>query len=187
QGALTVGSATLGATNSSSGKIKISGGSLTTSNTDLRIGGNASGTLSAVGTLEQTGGDIIMNAGNLNIGFGSDATGASPSTGNYTISNGTLTINTATIMAVGNRGTGSVTQSGGTIYVRGSATPGSAVIQLGRNVAAVPGRGTYTLSGGKAVAANLQYGNAVQTSNTFPTNTFNLQGTGVLKAGTISI
>jgi hypothetical protein len=129
-----------------------------------------------------------MNAGNLNIGQGSNSTtGLTPSMGTYTLSNGTLTLASGNIMAVGNRGTGVVNQSGGTIYVRGAAAnAATAVLQLGRNTAAIPGRGTYTLSGGTAVAANVQFGNAVQTSNTFPTNTFNMTG-GTLRAGTLSL
>ena len=61
-----------------------------------------------VGTLEQSGGDINLNGGNLNVAVGAAAEFAD---GTYTMNGGTLRINAGNIYAVGNRGNGTVTQS----------------------------------------------------------------------------
>src|SRR4030095_9902352 len=128
---------------SGSGTILMSGGSLRT-NFDIRVGGNASAT-GGTGLFEQSGGDIFMNGGNFNVGFGLTAVGV------YTMSGGTLIENSGAIFAVGNRGIGTVNQSGGSIYVRGASAVGTSVVQLGRNAAANGngfGSGRYDLSGG---------------------------------------
>jgi hypothetical protein len=117
----------------------------------------------------------------LNVGFGSGG-----AVGTYNLSGGSLTVASANIMAIGNRGTGTVNQTGGTLYIRGSTgNAAMTVIQLGRNVAAGTGNGTFTLSGGTAAASLFQFGNAVGIAGS--TNTFSLQGTGTLLTGTISI
>jgi hypothetical protein len=179
--AITTGSLTLGSVASTSGTVIMTGGTLTTTNTDIRIGGNALTTAGGTGRLDQSGGDILMNAGNLNIAIG-------PGTmGTYNLSGGSLTINSAAIMAIGNRSMGTVNQSGGTLYVRSQANPAAGVIQLGRNIAATPGFGTFTLSGGTAAASLFKFGETNQTSGEKAVNTFTLQGTGTLLTGTMSI
>jgi fibronectin-binding autotransporter adhesin len=162
------------------GSLTMSGGSLTTTSSDIRIGGNSL-TTGGTGTFTQSGGTVLMNAGNLNIGQGSAG-----AVGTYNMSGGALVINSNNIMAVGNRGTGTVNQTGGSIYVRGAgAGTGTAVVQLGRNVAAGTGNGTYLLSGGTLTAFNTQFGNAAGIAGS--TNTFTLSGTGKLITNNISI
>jgi hypothetical protein len=80
-----------------------------------------------------------------------------------------------------------VSQTGGSIYVRGASNPANAVLQLGRNTAAIGASGSYELSGGTAAVNLLQFGNVVQTSGTPGTSVFTLSGTGTLLANTISI
>ena len=178
---VTTGSITLGFSLATDiGNLMMTGGSLTTTNTDIRIGGNAL-TTAGNGRFDQSGGTVTMNAGNLNIGIGSAG-----AVGTYNLSGGSMMLASANIMAIGNRGTGTVNQTGGTLYVRGSpANAATSLIQLGRNAAGGPGTGTFTLSGGTAVSGLFQFGNAVGLATS--TNTFNLQGTGTLLTGTISI
>jgi hypothetical protein len=176
------GSVTLGSTGGTSGRINMSGGSLTLSNTDLRIGGNSATAAAGTGYFEQTGGDIVLSGGgNVNVGIGTGALGT------YTISAGSLSMNFSNIMAVANRSIGdgvqpggTVIQTGGTVYIRGSTSNfGAAIVQLGRNVAATPASGSYTLSGGKLAVANFRFGNAVGTTGV-SNNTLTLSGTGEL-------
>jgi hypothetical protein len=178
---VSTGSITLGVSLATDvGNLVMTGGSLTTTNTDIRIGGNAAAT-AGTGRFDQSGGTVTMNAGNLNVGFGSGG-----AVGTYNLSGGSLTVASANIMAIGNRGMGTVNQTGGTLYVRGSAAnAATTVIQLGRNVTTGTGNGTFTLSGGTAAASLFQFGNAVGIAGS--TNTFNLQGTGTLLVGTISV
>ncbi len=95
---------------------------------------------------------IILNGGNLNVGFGVTATGT------YNLSGGSVQIEAGFIAAVGNLGTGTINQSGGTLYVRSTAIPANSVIQLGRNNATTASSGTFTLSGGTAAALNFDFG-----------------------------
>ncbi|MHA3770630.1 hypothetical protein ACXR0O_03720 [Verrucomicrobiota bacterium sgz303538] len=176
------GSVTLADTTGTTGNLRMTGGSLTTTNTDFRIGGNAaSGGGTAV--FDQSGGSVLLNAGNVNVGFGTTAKGT------YNLSGGSLQLNSANIIAIGNRGIGILNQTGGTIFVRGNGTNNTlaGVINLGRNVAASGGSGTVTLSGGTIAVAKVQFGNAVQTSGDPSTNVFNLQGSGRLLTDSISI
>jgi autotransporter family porin len=177
--AISTGSVTLGSNVGHIGNLTMSGGTLTTTNTDIRIGGHTS-TGGGTGTFTQTGGQVIMNAGNLNLGFGSN--GAS---GTYNLSNGSLTIVSATIMAVGNRGVGLVNQTGGNVYIKGGATPTTTLLNLGRNAASINGSGTYNLSGGTVTAATVQFGSNNSGSNSV--NAFNLSGTGRLITNAITI
>ena len=188
QGPVTTGSVVLGNQLNETGTLRVTGGSLTTTTTDIRIGGNGNATVgNGVGTLEQTGGDIVMNAGNLNVAIGAAAEFAD---GTYIMSGGSLLINSGTIYAVGNRGNGTVNQSGGSAYVRGAAFNGAipqSQLNLGRNAATAGSSGTYTLSGGDLTVALLRFGNADQTSGTPSVNTFNLQGTGLFRVGDINV
>jgi hypothetical protein len=169
-----------------SGNVQMAAGSTLTTTSDIRIGNGATG---GTGTINQSGGDVIMNGGNMNVGYGDTAVGT------YALSGGTISINSATILAVGNRGTGTFAQSAGSVYVRGpltGATTGTGQLNLGRNGAVGPtnpgtSSGTYTLSGGDFTAALLRYGNNAAGAATGSTNIFNLQGTGKLVVGTISI
>jgi hypothetical protein len=178
---VSAGSITLGSSlTTDSGNLTMTGGQLTITNTDVRIGGNAAAT-AGNGRFDQSGGTVTMNAGNLNIGFGSGG-----AVGTYNLSGGSLTLASSNIIAIGNRGTGTVNQSGGILYARGSAAnAANAVIQLGRNTATSSGSGTFTLGGGTAAASLFQFGNAVGLASS--TNVFTLQGTGTLLTGTISI
>jgi hypothetical protein len=125
-----------------------------------------------------------MNGGNFNVGFGLTAVGT------YTMSGGTLIENSGAIFAVGNRGLGTVNQSGGSIYVRGASAVGTSVVQLGRNAATTGngfGSGRYDLSGGILATAFIRYGQVVSGAGVIDTNTFNLRGAGRLITGTIEI
>ena len=184
----------------------MTGGTLTTTS-DIRLGNGGdidTAPASAGGTaiFAQSGGDVVLTGGNVNIGFGDTAVGT------YNLSGGTLAINSGTIFAVGNRGNGTVMQSGGSVYVRGPLTgangapvppnnvsltgPGTGQLNLGRNgalSATNPGiaSGSFTLSGGKFTAALLRFGNNVAGAASGSTNVFNLQGTGSLTIGAIFI
>src|SRR5689334_13121372 len=129
---VSTGSLTMGSNTGDVGNLTMSGGTLTTTNTDIRIGGNAAAT-GGTGTFTQTGGNVVMNAGNLNVGFGSAGTGA---VGTYNIAGGSLTVVNANIIAVGNRGTGTVNQQGGTVHIRAGTNQATSLVNLGRNVAA---------------------------------------------------
>jgi hypothetical protein len=178
---LTAGFAIMGRTTGESGTLQMTGGSLATGS-DVRVGGN-SGTGGGTGRLDQSGGAITLNGGNLNVGFGSAGGGA---VGVYDLSGGSLQVSSGFIAAVGNRGNGTINQTGGTLYVRGGTSAATAEIQLGRNIAAGTGSGLYNLSGGVAAAAQLRFGGANST-NTASINTFNLSGTGKLITNTISV
>jgi PEP-CTERM motif len=168
----TVGSVTVADATGTSGNLIMTGGALTTTNTDIRIGGNGNAT-GGTGTFTQSGGAVNMNAGNLNLGLGTLANGT------YNMSGGSLQINSANIIAVANRGNGTLNMSGGTIFIRGSAgTVASAVLNVGRNVAGATANGSVTLSGGTIASPNVRFGNAA--NSTASVNTFNLLGTGTL-------
>jgi hypothetical protein len=188
-GAVTTGFVILADAPSTSGNLRMTGAtSRLTTAFDIRIGGNAA-TTGGTGVFDQLAGEIVMNGGNVNVGFGTNTDGTT-GIGTYNISSGSLQLSGSNIFAVGNRGVGTVNQSGGTIYVRGAGTttgPATAILQLGRNVATVGASGTFTLSGGTAAATRVLFGNAVQTSGTASTNTFNLQGTGTLLTNEITI
>lgn len=178
----------LGDTNGANGTLNMTGGSLTTSS-DIRVGNNITvtgvGTSGGTGLISQSGGDILLNGGNVNIGFGDTAVGT------YNISGGSLLINVGGIFAVGNRGVGIINQSGGSIYARTPAGAAISQVNLGRNgaVAATnPGRssGSYTLSAGSLTAGSLRYGNNALGAATGSTNVFNLQG-GSLTVSNIAI
>lgn len=183
---VSAGSVSIADTTGSSGTLQISGGSLTNTFANISIGGSG-GVNGGRGVLNQSGGSVVLNAGRLNIGFGSTAFGT------YNLSGGSLKTQSQTSMpmAVGNLGTGIFNQSGGTVYAQVTqANVDRSVIQLGRNSGSVAASGTYTLSGGTAAARVLQFGNVVQTSNletTTSTNTFNLLGNGTLMTNEIIV
>jgi hypothetical protein len=185
-GAVFTGFVILADSAGTSGNLRMTGASLTTG-FDIRIGGN-SFTSGGVGVFEQTSGSIIMNGGNVNVGFGTNAD-TTRGTGTYTMSGGSLQLSGSNIFAVGNRGVGTVSQSGGTIYVRGGGTtgPAGAILQLGRNTATVGASGTFTLSGGATASTRVLFGQAVQTSGVASVNTFNLEGTGTLLTNEITV
>jgi hypothetical protein len=177
---VATGFAVMGATAGTTGTLTMTGGSLTT-NFDIRVGGTSLTVAGGTGTFNLSGGSVFMNGGNVNVGIGPSSVGI------FNMSGGTFVENSAAIFAVANRGTGSVSQTGGTVYVRGASTPATAVIQLGRNTATIGASGSFDLSGGTAAANLLQFGNAVQTGGTPGTNIFTLSGTGTLLTSTISI
>jgi hypothetical protein len=60
---VSTGSITLGVSLATDiGRLVMTGGSLTTTNTDIRIGGNAA-TTAGTGRFDQSGGTVTMNAG----------------------------------------------------------------------------------------------------------------------------
>jgi hypothetical protein len=195
---VAVGFAEMGPNAGTTGTLRMTGGMLTT-NFDIRVGGRAA-TGGGTGTMDQSGGTIFMNGGNFVVGFGSGdpPNGVAAAVGIYNLSGGSVKVNSGTIFAVGNRGNGTVNQTGGSFYVRGASAPGTGFIQLGRNAVNATtgtgsGSGTYTLSGGDLTAARLLFG-AVDSTNgrvRGGPNTFNLQGSGVnagrLVTGEISI
>jgi hypothetical protein len=180
---VSTGNLTLAGPAGTAGNLQMTGGSLTTTNTDIRVSGNGAAT-GGIATFTQSDGSVLMNAGNLNVGFGTGGNGT------YNLSgNGSMLVNAGFIMAVGNVGTGTVTQSGGTLYIRSATIPANSVIQIGRNSGTVAASGTYTLSGGLAAARNFQFGRVgtAQTAGGQSTNIFNLQGTGKLITNGVSL
>jgi hypothetical protein len=127
----------------------------------------------------------FTNAGNLFISGGTHTIGGSGSnglyvgfnlnsTGNLNISNGALNISNSA-MVLGLLGTGSVTQSGGNVFVGGSGSNG---LIIGDNWA-----GTYNMSGGTLAATNS--GVFVGLNVGFQ-NAFNQSG-GTVTAGTLEV
>ena len=171
--------ATMGRGAGESGTLIMTGGTLTT-NSDIRAGGNTAAG-GGTGSFDLSGGTVFMNGGNLNIGQGSGG-----AVGTVRISGGSLQINAGFVAAIGNRGTGTLNQTGGTLFIRSGTTPGNGMIQLGRNNATTTGSGTYTLSGGTAAALATRFGEAIA-SAAGSVNTFNLQGTGRLITNTIEV
>ncbi|MDB6057148.1 MAG: outer rane autotransporter barrel protein, partial [Verrucomicrobiales bacterium] len=164
----------IGDTNTTTGTVRMTGGSLTLAS-DLRAGGN-SATAGGVGVFELQGGTVVVTGGNLNLGFGTNN-----ANGTYNISGGSIQCNAANpIFAIGNRGTGTVNQSGGSIYLRNA----TGVTQLGRNIAAGTGFGSYTMTGGTLACAKLQFGNAIGTGPQ-STNSFTLYS-GTVMVNTVS-
>lgn len=161
-------------TNTTTGTVRMTGGSLTLSS-DLRAGGN-SATAGGTGVFQLEDGAVLVTGGNLNVGFGTNN-----ANGTYNIYGGSIQCNAANpIFAVGNRGTGTVNQTNGTVYLRGL----NGLTQLGRNVANGFGFGTYYLGGGELDTAKLAFGNAVQT-NGVSTNIFTLAD-GFLRCNSIT-
>jgi hypothetical protein len=117
---------TFGELAGSTGSYTLSDGSLTVTNPEfLGISGN--------GTFTQTGGTHSIT-GDLDLGYGSGASGT------YTLSgNGSLSVTGDEV--VGDSGAGTFTQSGGTNSLTGSLTIGSS--------------GSYSLSGGTVSAGSL--------------------------------
>ena len=177
--AVTTGFAVMGRAAGESGTLRMTGGSLTT-NSDIRAGGNTAAG-GGTGTFDLLGGTVFMNGGNLNVGQGSGG-----AVGTVNFSGGSLQINAGFVAAVGNRGTGTLNQTGGTLFVRSGTTPGNGMIQLGRNATTTTGNGTYNLSGGTAAALATRFGQAVATP-AGSVNTFNLSGTGRLITNTIEV
>ena len=200
-GFMVMGSGTAAGTNN--GYIDMTGGTMVTA-FDVRIGGDAAGTVGN-GTFNQSGGILNMNGGNLNVGFGVNANGLH-SVGVMNLSGGSFTLRSGIIIAVGNRGNGTVNQSGGDMYLMAlnNANVNNSVLQLGRvsATATKSSSGTYNLNGGRVVAANTQFGNGSPitgsplpndaTPTSAPTdgpsiNTFSLSGTGLLITDNINI
>lgn len=200
-GQITTGSLTLGSQPGASGNLLMTGGTFTLKNTDMRIGGNpvvniGNGvpTIGGAGQFTQTGGTVIQQGGNVNVGIRADSSAATAgiAEGTYNLSgeNSSLTVMFGFILAIGNRATGTMNQTGGTVEVKNLAATNNGTlgsrIQLGRN--ALSGTtftsGTYNLSGGSATAALFQFGHAAQTSGS-SVNTLNLSGTGEIRTGTI--
>ncbi|HEY0552250.1 MAG TPA: hypothetical protein VGF13_21800, partial [Verrucomicrobiae bacterium] len=176
---ISTGSVTAGDILGTTGTLRVLGGKLSTLNTDIRIGGNNVAPTGGTGTFDQQGGIVAMSFANFNLGFGIG------SHGTYNLSGGAFYLNTAgatVVIAVGNRGFGTVNQSGGEIFIKA----GNGFTQLGRNIAAGTGFGTYNMSGGSLATGRLIFGDAVGTAG-ISTNVFNLSGAGVVRAGTIYV
>jgi len=175
---VNTGFAVMGGGSGATGTLRMTGGTLNT-NFDIRVGGNSTTVGGGTGLFEHSAGSVFMNGGNLNVGLGPN------SVGTLTNSGGSIVLRSGNIFAVGNRATGTVTHTDGTIYVEAFNNAAPSLVQLGRNVATGTGSGTYNLSGGTLAAQNLQFGNAVGIAGSV--NDFNLQGSGRLLVGTISI
>ena len=175
----SVGSVTVADTTGTTGNLVMTGGSLTTTNTDIRIGGNGN-TTGGTGTFTQSGGVVNMNAGNLNLGLGTLAAGT------YNMSGGSLQINSANIIAVGNRGNGNLNMTGGTVYVRSAGTNSlTGLLNVGRNPAGATANGNLNLSGGTIAVANVRFGNGA--TSTASVNLITVAGTGRLITDSISV
>ena len=132
------------------GTLKVSGGKI--AKTDFFIGANGTGH----GEVSQSGGDV--NAGTLYLPYVATATGT------YNLSSGMLTIQNAN---VGNNGSGSVVQSGGTCTINGFPWIG----------ALAGGEGLYDMSGGTLSAS----GYALSVGR-YGTGTLNVSGSAVVTA-----
>ncbi|MGZ5567394.1 MAG: hypothetical protein ACXWKG_10295, partial [Limisphaerales bacterium] len=166
----------VGDTNATTGTLIMTGGSMTLSS-DLRAGGNGGASGNGTGIFELDAGTVLQTGGNLNVGFGTNANGT------FNIYGGSIQNNSASpIFAVGNKGTATINQTNGTIYLRNT----NGLMQLGRNSANTSSSGTYNLSGGTLAAAKISFGAVTQTSGPLSTETFNLSGTGTLLCNSIA-
>lgn len=201
-GEITTGSLTLGSQPGATGHLSMSSGTFILKNTDFRIGGNPVTAIGAgvpniggTGVFTQTGGTVIQQGGNLNIGIRvANAAELSPSVaeGTYNLSgeNSSYEVRAGFIVAIGNRAKGTLNQTGGNLVVKNlTATNGGTAgsrIQLGRNALNLTSytSGTYNFSGGSATAALFHFGHAAQSTGS-SINTFNLSGTGLLQIAEI--
>ena len=203
-GQITTGSLTLGDRPGNSGNLLMTSGQFLLKNTDLRIGGNPvtaiGGGVPAIGgtgVFTQTGGAVVQQGGNINIGIrGLNSMDPTVAEGTYNLREAdplvpsSCTVQFGFIVVIGNRAKGTLNQSGGSIEVRGLTSTNGGVngsrFQLGRN--AVNGTsftsGTYNLSGGTATAGLFHFGHAAQTSGS-SLNTLRLSGTGKLQVAEI--
>ena len=169
----------LAAATGTSGNLKMTGGKLTTGS-DVRVAGN--GNLSGgTATFHQSGGAVLLNGGNVNVGFGNSGVGT------YNLSGGSLQITVGTIIAIGNRGNGTFDQTGGTVYVKGGTNTPNGLLNIARNAgsnASPAATGTVRISGGTMAVANVRFGNA--TGGT-ATNLLSISGTGKLITSAISV
>ena len=203
-GQITTGSLTLGDRPGNSGNFLMASGQFFVKNTDLRIGGNPvtaiGGGVPAIGgtgVFTQTGGSVIQQGGNINIGIrGLNSMDPTVAEGTYNLSEAdplvpsSCTAQFGFIVVIGNRAKGTLNQSGGSIEVKGLTSTNGGVFgsrfQIGRN--AVNGTsftsGTYNLSGGTATAALFHFGHGALTSGS-SVNTLRLSGTGKLRVAEI--
>ncbi|MHB8258289.1 MAG: hypothetical protein ACYDE0_13800, partial [Acidiferrobacterales bacterium] len=168
----------LGASSGGTGSYTLSGGTLT-------VGGNIVGG-SGTSSFTIDGGTLNVGGGNGSINVGTFTVGDSGGAGNYALSGGSLTVSTE---YVGNSGTGTFTQSGGTdttgnLYLGfdygGSgnyALSGTGSLSASYEYVGDSGTGTFTQSGGtNTVSENLFLGEN-------GSGTYALSGTGSLSAG----
>lgn len=170
----------LGDNSTNSGSLRMTGGTLTTTS-DIRIGGNG-GTNGGSAVFNHSAGPVLLNGGNVNVGFGNLATGT------YNLSGGSLQVNSSTIIAIGNRGTGTLNQTGGTVYVRGGTNTLTGLLNIGRSAGgATPApnaSGTVKISAGTMAVANVRYGNATGGAGV---NLMEVSGSGKLLTNSISV
>jgi fibronectin-binding autotransporter adhesin len=126
----------------SKGTYTLSGGTLTTTQTEIGNGGT--------GFFYQSGASQ-NNSSQLYVGT-SDSKTATPSTGTYTLSGGTLT---TTQTEIGNGGTGSFYQSGTSQH-----TTSLLYVAYANGNTAMPSTASYLLSGGTLTTGETQIGNA---------------------------
>lgn len=108
-GPVTTGFVILADAPGTSGNLRMSGATTRlTTGFDIRIGGNAAAS-GGTGVFDQLAGEIVMNGGNVNVGFGTNTNGTT-GIGTYNISSGSLQLSGSNIFAVGNRGVGTVNQ-----------------------------------------------------------------------------
>jgi len=127
----------LGAANGDNGTLQMTGGGISASSLFVGRTGNARGTVAQTdGTITITGGADAVRIG------GGDGAGDAAAVGEYTISGGSLAVTNN--LQVGAYGTGTLTQSGGSVSSGGW-------LAIGRFAGS---NGTYTISGGTLSQTN---------------------------------
>jgi hypothetical protein len=102
------------------------------------------------------------------------------------MSGGSLQINSANIIAVGNRGNGALNMTGGSIYVRaGTNNALTGLLNVGRNPAGATANGNLNLSGGTIAVATVRFGNGATSAASV--NMITVAGTGRLITDSISV
>ncbi|CAB3765032.1 autotransporter family protein [Paraburkholderia solisilvae] len=167
--ALTVGVPVPGFGNN--GNLAVSGGTLTL-DTSLTVG-----SFTGIGTVTQTNGAVVIQAGCGDVAHCAALTiGNQSGTGTYAISGGALTFNGPGFVILGRTsGTGTLNISGGQMSVNGGSG-GNTTFIIGDNSAA--GTGTVNQTGGTLTIAN----NARLYLSGTGNGTYNLSG-GVLQIG----
>ncbi|MEK7954209.1 beta strand repeat-containing protein [Luteolibacter soli] len=187
---VTTGGATfVGKNSGTQGTLDIQGGTFTATASFLAGGtDNAANTATAVGFINQTGGDVILNGDDNRTGCSGTAT--------WTISGGTVTSNGWMTLARYTGGFGTMNASGGTVTQNHANRPfriaelGTAVLNVsGTAVVSAPNSGGFSLAGNASASGtiNLNGGtliaNKIVAGGADGNSVLNLNG-GLLKAST---
>ncbi len=175
-GNLLVGNAGTGIMTVSAGSVSAAGGSVgfgPTGDGTLTVSGGEVGVTGLLNIGKEGSGSLELSSGTLTTGqviVGSDVFLSTSATGTVDVTGGNW--NNSLSLTVGQNGTGTYTQSAGTVNVAGNSFIGSA------NTAATTGTGSVTVTGGTlAYAGNLDVGNAQPGST----------GSGTLTVGTAGL